>query len=216
MAPDDTNDPDLAEAVDRQRRIWSKEAKRYDRQMAFWERVLFGDARAWVCSQASGDVLEVAIGTGRDLPFYPPDIRLTGLDLSPEMLAIAERVATHLERTVALDEGDAHHLPYPDESFDTVVCVFSLCNITDIRTAIIEMHRVLRPGGHLLLADHVISTNAIARGAQRAFEKLTIRLAGDHQTRRPFPIVTDTGFTIDRHQRDKLGIVERIAAHKAQ
>lgn len=80
MAPDDTNDPTLAEAVDKQRRIWSKEAKRYDRQMAFWERVLFGDARAWVCSRASGDVLEVAIGTGRDLPFYPPDIRLTGLD----------------------------------------------------------------------------------------------------------------------------------------
>ncbi|UYM05670.1 class I SAM-dependent methyltransferase [Solicola gregarius] len=214
MAPDDINDPALAAAVDKQRRIWAKEAKRYDRQMAFWERVLFGDARAWVCAQASGDVLEVAIGTGRDLPFYPPDIRLTGLDLSPEMLAIAKDAASHIGRTVTLKEGDAHQLPYPDESFDTVVCVFSLCNITDMRKAIAEMHRVLRPGGPLLLADHVISTNPIARGVQRAFEKLTIRLAGDHQTRRPLPIVTDTGFTIERRQRDKLGIVERITAHK--
>lgn len=156
----------------------------------------------------------VAIGTGRNLPFYPADIRLTGIDLSPAMLEIAARQANELGRTAQLHEGDAHKLPYDDESFDTVVCTFSLCNIPDHQLAITEMHRVLRPGGVLLLADHVASTNRPLLGAQKLFEKITLRLAGDHQTRRPLPLVAETGFTIEQQQRYKKGIVERLTARK--
>src|SRR5919202_614682 len=65
------------------RRYWDKHAHRYDRQMQFWERRLFGDTRAWVCQQATGEVLEVAIGTGLNLDFYPEGVRLTGVDFSP-------------------------------------------------------------------------------------------------------------------------------------
>src|SRR6266545_4404181 len=66
----------------RLRRYWDKHAPRYDRQMQFFDRKLFGNSRAWICRQASGQVLEVAIGTGLNLDFYPDDIRLTGVDLS--------------------------------------------------------------------------------------------------------------------------------------
>lgn len=201
-------------AVNRQRRLWNRQARRYDRQIAFWERHLLDDARAWTCAQAEGDVLEVAIGTGRNLPFYPDAVRLTGLDLSPAMLEIAQTRARESGRSVELHEGDAHALPYDEASFDTVVCTFSLCNIPDHRQAIREMHRVLRPGGLLLLADHVASTNRILLFTQKLFDRLTSWVAGDSQTRRPRPIVVETGFTIEKEQRYKQGIVERLAARK--
>lgn len=211
------NQPDAStrdDAVAHQRRLWERMAPRYDRQIRFWERVLFGDARAWCCSRATGDVLEVAIGTGRNLPSYPDSVRLTGIDLSPAMLRIAADRAHAAGHDVELHEGDAHALPFADTSFDTVVCTFSLCNIPDSHQAIAEMHRVLRPGGRLILADHVASTSRVALAVQRLIEKLTIRFAGDHLTRRSLPVVVDSGFTIEMQQRYGKGIIERLVAHK--
>jgi ubiquinone/menaquinone biosynthesis C-methylase UbiE len=140
---------------ERLRRYWDKQALKYDKQVAFFERRLLGDGRHWVCSRATGDVLEVAIGTGRNLPFYPEGIRLTGTDFSPAMLELARRQADQLGRRVDLLLGDAQALELPDASFDTVVCTLSLCAIPDDRRAVAEMKRVLRPGGQLLLLDHV-------------------------------------------------------------
>src|SRR5439155_9572388 len=75
--------------TERWHRYWDKKSRSYDREMRFFERVLFGDSRSWACSQASGDVLEVAVGTGLNLDAYPHEIRLTGIDLSEEMREIA-------------------------------------------------------------------------------------------------------------------------------
>ena len=107
--------------TERWRRSWDKHAKTYDREMGFFDRHLFEDSRDWVCGQATGDVLEVAIGTGLNLEHYPPGTRLTGIELSPEMLKIARKRATELPRTIDLREDDAHRLEFPDDSFDTVV-----------------------------------------------------------------------------------------------
>jgi ubiquinone/menaquinone biosynthesis C-methylase UbiE len=74
----------------------------------------WGSPSGWVCSQASGEVLEVAIGTGRNLPFYPKGVRLTGINFSPTMLDIARRRAADLGREVDLREGDAQALEFPD------------------------------------------------------------------------------------------------------
>ena len=75
--------------TDRTQRIYDKTARRYDRQIRFFERILFAGGREWVCSRASGDTLEIAFGTARNLPFYPEDVRLTGIELSPKMVALA-------------------------------------------------------------------------------------------------------------------------------
>ena len=206
------DDVDRAREVARQREVWRRDAPHYDRKMGFWERVLFGDAREWVCSRAEGEVLEVAVGTGRNLPFYPASARLTGIDLSPEMLAIARERVRQQGLTVTLQEGDAHSLDFADDSFDTVVCAFSLCNIPDRRQALAEMRRVLRPGGLLVLVDHVASTSRVALTIQRLLEKLTIRFGGEHLTRRSLPLVVDGGFTVESQLRDKLGVVERLTA----
>jgi hypothetical protein len=93
------------------KRIWEKEAPSYDRGIAFWEKVLFGDGRRWVCSRVQGEVLEVAIGTGRNLAFYPEGVHLSGINLSPAMLERARQRARELGVEVDLREGDAQDLP---------------------------------------------------------------------------------------------------------
>lgn len=200
--------------TERWHRYWDKKSRSYDREMRFFERVLFGDSREWACSQASGEVLEVAVGTGLNLDAYPPDIRLTGLDLSEEMLEIARSRARALGREAALQQGDAQSLPFEGATFDTVVCTFGLCAIPDINAALDEMARVLRPGGTLILVDHVASSSRIARGIQRAAEVVTVPMASEHFLRRPLTNLKQRPFTIERAERFKLGLVERIVARK--
>lgn len=197
----------------RQRRIWDKIAPSYDRQIAFFERVQFGGGREWVCTRATGNVLEVAIGTGRNLPFYGSDVRITGIEISPAMLAIARRRATALGLDVDLREGDAQALSYADGAFDTVVCVLSLCTIPDPAKAIAEMVRVLKPGGRLLLLDHIGSRFWPVWAGQRLLELFTAR-AGEHMTRRQLPLLSPAGLQVVESEQLKWGTVERIAATK--
>jgi ubiquinone/menaquinone biosynthesis C-methylase UbiE len=125
--------------AERWHRYWDKKSRNYDREMRFFDRILFGDSRDWACSQASGDVLEVAVGTGLNLGKYPHDVKLTGIDLSEEMLGIARSRAQELGRSVDLQQGDAHALPFADDAFDTVVCTFGLCAIPNLEAALDEM-----------------------------------------------------------------------------
>ena len=198
----------------RQKRVWDKAAPRYDKQISFFEKIWFAGGREWLGQRAQGRVLEVAIGTGRNLPYYPADVTVTGIELSPAMLAIARRRAADLGRDVVLREGDAEHLPCGDASFDTVACALSLCTIPDPAAAIGEMKRVLVPGGRLLLLDHIASTWPPVYAAQWLFERITIRAAGEHFTRRQLPLVRAAGFQVVETERLKAGTVERIHAVK--
>lgn len=202
------------EEKQRVRGIYEKDAPRYDREMAFFERLLFACNREWVCSQVTGDVLEVAVGTGRNLPHYPDGIRLTGIEFSPAMLELALQRARGRGREVDLREGDAERLDFDDASFDTVVCTYGLCTIPDDRRAVFEMARVLRPGGRLLLAEHVRSPARVVRGAQRLLDPLMVRFEGDHLLREPLEHGEAAGLRVDELKRSKLGIVELLAPTK--
>jgi ubiquinone/menaquinone biosynthesis C-methylase UbiE len=193
---------------------WDKYAARYDRNIGSCERMQLAGGRKWVCAQAWGDVLEVAVGTGRNLLFYPDSVRLTGIDFSPAMLAVARTRAAELGREIDLREADAQALPFPDTSFDTVVCTLGLCGFPDEKAAIAEMYRVLRPGGTLLLLDHIGSHHKLIYLGQWLIEKVTVRTIGDYQTRRPLPLVEQAGFVVHERERLKAGTVERVAARK--
>jgi ubiquinone/menaquinone biosynthesis C-methylase UbiE len=210
------DEQDLARRNDKVRRSWAKQAPRYDKQIGFFERRLFGRThRPWACSRASGKTLEVAVGTALNLPYYPDDVQLTGLDLSPEMLAVARERAAEAGRDIELREGDAHALSFADNSVDTVVCTYSLCNIPDPGRAVAEMRRVLRPGGKLILVDHIRSSVKPIFWFQKAIEFFTARLEEEHMTRRPLEQVEAAG--LDVIERDRLGpggIVERLSAVK--
>jgi ubiquinone/menaquinone biosynthesis C-methylase UbiE len=198
----------------RQKRVWDKSAPSYDKQIAFFEKVQFGGGREWVGERARSRVLEVAVGTGRSLPHYPAGAAVTGIELSPAMLAIARQRAAGLGRDADFQEGDAEHLPFGDASFDTVVCALALCTIPNPAAAIGEMNRVLVPGGRLLLLDHIGSNWPPVYATQWLLEQITIRAAGEHFTRRQLPLVQAAGFQIIETERLKAGTVERIHAIK--
>ncbi len=167
----------------------------------------------WVCAQAHGDILEIAVGTGRNFPHYPGDIRVTGIDLSPNMIEIARRRARELGFEADLRLGDAQDLDFDNARFDTVVCTLSLCSIPDARRAVAEVRRVLRRGGRFLLLEHVRSPLTPVRIAQRALQPL-FRMQGDSLLREPLEQLRAEGFDVERLERSKWGIVERVAARK--
>src|SRR5918994_1896912 len=170
----------VASETERVRRIQDKEAPRYDRQMGFFDRVLFAGGREWACSQASGEVLVLEIGRER---------------------------AQELGRDVDLRIGDAQALEFADQSFDTVLITFGLCTIPDDSAAVTEAHRVLRPGGRLVLLEHVRSPSLPVRAAQRALDPLSVRFAADHLTRDPLDYLENVGFKTESVERLKWGIV---------
>ncbi len=200
--------------TDRVRRIQDKHASGYDRQISFFERILFGGGREWVCSRARGKTLELAVGTARNLPLYDDEVELTGIDLSPEMLALGRRRAGEIGHPATLQEGDAQNLAFPDESFDTVVCTLGFCTIPDPRRGLEEAHRVLVPGGSLVLLEHVRSPSRRVRMGQRLLEPVSVRFEADHLLRDPMDHLEDVGFEIEELERSKWGIVERVAARK--
>jgi ubiquinone/menaquinone biosynthesis C-methylase UbiE len=215
MTADDRTAERRRRMNENKRRHYAEEAARYDQEMDFFERKLLGpEHRVWACDHAVGETLEVALGTGLNLPHYPPDVRLTGLDLSPEMLAIAKARAERLGRAITIDEGDAQNLPFADSSFDTVVCTYALCSVLDDAAAIAEMKRVLKPGGRLILLDHVRSSFAPIFWLQWLYEFVPSRTKGEYMTRRPSLHVMADDFEIQARERFRAGIVERLVAIK--
>lgn len=194
--------------------LYEREAEKYDREMNRFDRMLFAGGREWVCAQATGDVLEIAVGTGRNLPHYRGDVRLTGVELSPAMLERARERAQRLGRDVDLRVGDVQALEFADESFDTVVSTLALCTIPDDRAAVAEARRVLRPGGRFLLLEHVRSPVLPIRLIERLLEPLAVRFGADHLLREPLEHLRAEGFEVEVLERSKLGIVERVAARK--
>ena len=198
--------------TERVRRYYEQTAHRYDEYVGYFEKLLVGDGRQWVCGQARGEVLEIAIGTGRNLPYYPADVRLTGVDLTPAMLEIARRRAHELGREVDLRVGDAQALDLLDHRFDTVVATLALSSTPNDRRAMAEMRRVLRPGGRLLLLEHVRSPVLPVRMLQRLLDPLFVRFYGDHLLRDPLDHLETEGFVIERVERSKVGLIERLVA----
>ena len=120
-------------------------------------------SRKWLAARVRGATLEVGVGSWPNLRFYPADAALTGVDVRPGAVAKARRTAARLGRSASVVRGDAMALPFADASFDAVVFSFSLCGVPEVRGALEEGLRVLRPGGSLLMADHVVSTSTPLR-----------------------------------------------------
>jgi ubiquinone/menaquinone biosynthesis C-methylase UbiE len=187
----------------------------YDRRAAASSSPRGDKNLRWLCGQAEGETLEIGIGRGRSLPFYPRGLHLTGLELSDVALTAARRRAQELGVHASLIQGDAGGtLPFPDDHFDTVVFSFVLCTIPDDRRAVAEAVRVLRPGGRLLMVEHVRSPNRLVRGIERVFEPLTLRRMGDHLLREPLDHVLAESLEVEFLERSWFGVLERLAARK--
>lgn len=200
--------------TERLRRFWDAGATHYDRAIAFVDRRWLRASRRWVGARATGETLEVAIGTGLNLPHYGADVTLTGVEFSPAMLRLARQRAATLGREVTWVEADAAALPFAEASFDTVVATFALCCVLDERAVLAELARVLRPGGRLLLADHVEARGPVLRWLQGVADALTVRGQGEHWRRRPRLLLDDAGLQLVEAQRLTMGAIERVHAIK--
>jgi ubiquinone/menaquinone biosynthesis C-methylase UbiE len=198
--------PDLDRETERVRRI-------YDRAR-YTARPGHDEGCRWIGTHASGEVLEVGIGRGRTLGYYRRDVTLTGLELSDVAVDTALERARQLGVKATIRQGDAARLPYPNDSFDTVVFCYALCTIPDDRRAVAEAVRVLRPGGLLIALEHVRSPHLLIRGLEHLFEPLESRRMGDHLLREPLEHVLAEGLEVEILERRWLGLIERLAARK--
>jgi SAM-dependent methyltransferase len=198
------------------RRYYGRSAAEYDGWMRYYDPVMLGDGRWRTCARAKGRTLELAIGTGLNLPCYPRDVELTGIDLTPGMLVLAAARAERLDRPVELRVGNAQALDFPDGQFDTVVATFLLSTIPDPRAAAREAWRVLQPGGPLILLDHVRSPFAPVRLLEWLFDPLMRRSNGVDLLRDPLDYLGSIGFAVERCRRTRAGIIQELVARKEQ
>ena len=134
---------------------------------------------------------------------------------SPAMLEVARSRASRLGVEADLHVNDAQALPFPDEAFDTVMTLL-LCTIPDDHEALAEASRVLRPGGRLLLLEQVRSPVLPVRTVQRVLDPLFVRFQADHLLREPLDHLEDASLEVERIERSKWGIAERLSARKPE
>ena len=198
------------------RRYYDHHATVYDRWMVSYDRVMLGHLRRRLCGLARGRTLELAVGTGLNLSGYPSGMPLVGLDYSRRMLEVARRRVRQAEVAMALIEGDAVALPFPDRSFDTVVTTLFLSTAPDPAASVAEMSRVLRPGGSLLVFDHGRSHLAGIRFLERVVGRLLKGRTGVDLNRAPIEYLDRYQLRIDQVEWSRLGIIQMIVTRKAQ
>lgn len=199
------------------RRRYDRVAPIYDAMEWFMERLSLSRWRPDLWERVEGDnVLEVGVGTGKSFKHYPRDRQITAIDISPKMLEQAERRARKLGVDVRLLEGDAQALPFEDSSFETVVTTCVFCSVPDPVRGLREIHRVLAPGGQLLMLEHVLSRKPVLRTLMRWFDFLSYHLWGAHIDRQTVQNVRKAGF-VDVAATDlALDVVKRIEASKTE
>lgn len=197
-------------------RYWDRQARTYDARMARLEQGHLAEPRRWVCERAHGATLEIGVGTGANLGHYGPGVALTAVDVSARMLEQARRAATRLGATVDLRQADAMALPFDDAAFDCVVAAFVMCAVPDERAALAEAVRVLRPGGDLLLVDHVAAQAWPLRALQHVVDVVTVPLQGERYTRRPATVLRAAGTVEVLATRSSAlgGMIERVHARR--
>ena len=123
--------------------------------------------RSQVLADVSGDVLEIGFGTGLNLPFYPDSVKeITTVDVNPGCSKRSQRRIAESCITVHNEVLNAESLPMDDESFDSVVCTWTLCSIDNVEEALSEVRRVLRPGGRFFFVEHGASPDEKVRKSQ--------------------------------------------------
>lgn len=168
------------------------------------------DRRARIIDGAHGHVLEVGVGTGRNLELYPPDADVVGIDISERMLERARDRASRLERSPELRVADAESLPFEDDRFDTVTATCVFCSVDDPVRGLQEIRRVVKSDGEVRLLEHVRPRNPVLGKLFDWLSPLTRRLMGPEINRRTEANVEAAGLEIADVRRD--GIWREIVA----
>lgn len=197
------------------KRRWNRTARLYDPLMALIERFRLRKWRRLLWSTVEGThILEIAVGTGKNFSYYPPDAEITAVDFSEKMLERAEDSAKKQKVKVHLQQMDVQNLEFEDNTFDTVAATLVFCSIPDPVSGIMEVERVCKPGGKVVLLEHDFSANSILGWLMNLANPLAVRMTGANFNRRPVDNVTKSGLTIEQVTNLWLGLFKLIEARK--
>ena len=189
----------------------------YDLMEAPVERLFYRGWRRTLWHEVQGpEVLELGVGTGKNIPHYPAEAHVTAVDLSARMLRRARRVLQkHPRKRAALLEMDIQALDFPDETFDEAVATFVFCSVPDPVLGLREALRVTRQGGRLHLLEHMRADAPYLGRLMDLLDPVIHWLTGVHIARRTVENVTQAGWTIDRAvPLSTASIFRKIEAHK--
>mgnify|MGYP001172768633 FL=1 len=191
------------------------EARTYDREMWVLEQLKLSELRQHVIQQVTGNTLEIGVGTGANVAHYPDDITVTAIDFSPAYIKAAYKKAHQRSPgfEFAAACADAQNLPFPNNTFDTVLGALVFCSIARPHDALVEVRRVLRPGGQLILLEHVRGLTPFTRRLTDWLHPLWFAAQGDcHLNRETAKTVAEAGFEIDFTSQHARGLVQVIQA----
>jgi ubiquinone/menaquinone biosynthesis C-methylase UbiE len=196
--------------------------KRYDRlapyfdvMEAMMEGLVFKNWRKRLWAKVEGEhILEVGVGTGKNFDYYPQDARITAIDFSPAMLTQASLNRARKSVAVELAQMDVQSLCYADNSFDTVVATCVFCSVSAPVKGLRELYRVCKPGGQVLLLEHVLSSRPMLAKLMNFINPLVVGLVGANINRNTVRNVKAAGFNSVRIDERSGDIIKLIEARK--
>ena len=204
-----------SKATEATKKRYNRIAPVYDFMEGLTERSRYSKWREMLWSKVEGsDILEIGVGTGKNFPHYLKDAEITAIDFSELLLSRAREKARKQGVQVCLQQMDVQNLEFEDNTFDTVVASFVFCSVPDPIRGLMEVKRVCKPEGKVLLLEHVLSANRVLAWLMNLTNPAAVRVVGANINRRTVENVTKSGLRVEQVTDLAAGIFKLIEARK--
>lgn len=177
------------------RKRYNRVAKFYDILEKPMEAMALKEWRLEVMNELQGKVLEVGVGTGKNIEYYPDNLDITAIDFSENMLQRAEEKAIKLKKRVSLVHMDAQQMNFQDDTFDTVFTTCVFCSVPDPILGLKEIRRVCKPNGKIIMIEHVRSERQVIGLIMDIFNPIVVSSYGANINRRTVENIKKSGFS---------------------